>query len=102
MVLLLDQINTVTVKIINTLTKAIELFTLMAKLSPQSKLKWTEKYTQVIKTKQYAYKHFNKHLTEDNHITLQIAKQEKDKTIKKATKMEHRNRVSKVKDIKGF
>ena len=61
-----------------------------------------EECTQAIKTEQHAHRHFNKHPTEDNHITLQIARQEKDKTIRKAIKMEHRNRVSKVKDIKGL
>ena len=49
LVLPLDQINMVTVKIINTLTKAVELFTLMAKLSLQSKPEWMEEYTQAIK-----------------------------------------------------
>ena len=33
---------------------------------------------------------------------LQIARREKDKAIRKVTKIEYRNRVSEVKDIKGL
>ena len=90
------------IKIINTLIKAMELFTLIAKLSPQSKLEWIEKYTQVIKAEQQAYRHYNRCLTEKNHIILQLVRWEKDKAIKKITKIEYRNKVSKVKDIKGL
>jgi len=95
-----DQIDTVTVRIIDTLTKAVELSTPVAKLSPRSKPGWTDECTQTIKTERRARRHFNRCSTEENHIILQIARREKDKAIRKATKMEHRNRVSEVKDMK--
>ena len=97
-----DQIDTVTIRIIDTLTKAVELSTPVAKLSPRSKPGWTDECIQAIKAERRARRHFKRCPTEENHIILQIARREKDKAIRKATKMEHRNRVSEVKDMKGL
>ena len=80
----------------------MELSTPIAKLSLRSKLGWTDECTQVIKAERRARRQFNRHPTEENHIILQIARREKDKAIRKATRMEHRNKVSEVKDIKGL
>ena len=80
----------------------MELSTLIAKLSPQSKLEWIEECIQVIKAEWQAYKHYSRCLTEENHIILQLVRWEKDKAIRKATKIKHKNRVSKVKNIKGL
>ena len=97
-----DQIDTVIIKIIDTLTKAVELSTPVAKLSPRSKPGWTEECTQAIKAERRARRHYSRCLTEENHIILQLARRKKDKAIRKATKTEHRNRVSEVKDVKGL
>ncbi|XTI83830.1 hypothetical protein V2W45_134968 [Cenococcum geophilum] len=74
----------------------------MAKISPRSKPGWSEECTEAIKAERRARRYYDRFSTEENHTTLQIARREKTKAIKKATRTEHRDRVSEAKDMKGL
>jgi Reverse transcriptase (RNA-dependent DNA polymerase) len=97
-----EHIDTAMANIARALKEAIDASVPLINVSPKSKPGWTEECTRLIKERKRCLRIYQRTQSDDDYETFQRIRRRCKTAIRKATRDEHRERVSKSKTVEGL